>query len=269
MVDVFSKVTDAPLPVLEAIMNALEIRGAYPQQRAMVHAYLSDAALPLGARVLEIGCGTGAVTRTLATWRGVTEAIGVDPSPVFVARARQLAQGLQRVTFETADGRSLPFPGPAFHAVVLHTTLCHVPEPDALLKEAVRVLHPSGCLVVFDGDYATATLATRADDPLNVCADSFREHFVHDPWLVRRLRQLIRATGLSIESVRSHGYVEAGTPGFMLASWVDLGADALVTSARMRPEEAAALKAEARRRGATGEYFGHIAYMSVIARKRA
>lgn len=269
MPDVYSKVTDAPPQVLDGLMTALEIRGADPQQRAMVHAYLSDSALPHGARVLEIGCGTGAVTRTLATWPGVAEAIGVDPSPTFVARARELAQGLSTLTFGVADGRSLSFADAAFDAVVLHTTLCHVPEPDAMLREAVRVLRPAGCLVVFDGDYATATLATRAGDPLNVCADSFREHFVHDAWLVRRLPALVRAAGLHIESVRSHGYVEAGTPGFMLASWVDLGADALAASGRIGPDEAAALKAEARRRVTTGEYFGHIAYMSVVARKPA
>jgi spermidine synthase len=36
----------------------------------MLHTYLTDAALPQGARVLEVGCGTGAVTRVLATWPG-------------------------------------------------------------------------------------------------------------------------------------------------------------------------------------------------------
>ena len=43
-----------------------------------------------GARILEVGCGTGAVTRVLAAWPGVVEAVGVDPSPVFVAKAREL-----------------------------------------------------------------------------------------------------------------------------------------------------------------------------------
>jgi hypothetical protein len=47
----------------------------------------------------------------------------------------------------------------------------------------------------------------------------------------------------------------------MLPSWVDLGADALVASGRIGADMAAALKAEARRRIASGEYYGHIAYM--------
>jgi hypothetical protein len=90
---------------------------------------------------------------------------------------------------------------------------------------------------------------------------------VHDPWLARRLPALVRAAGLGVASVRSHGYVESGAPGFMLQSWVTLGAQALVTSGRARAEEAAALEAEARRRVASGEYFGHIAYLSLVARK--
>ena len=45
------------------------------------------------------------------------------------------------------------------------------------------------------------------------------------------------------------------------------GADALVSSGRIGAAMAAALKAEARRRVASGEYFGHIAYMSCVAHK--
>jgi SAM-dependent methyltransferase len=269
MPDVYAKVRDAHPRVLEHLMTALELRAADPQQRAMLLAYLTDATFPEAARVLEVGCGTGPVTRVLATWPGVGLAIGVDPSPVFVAQARRLAGGLATAVFEQADGRSLPFGDGTVDAIVFHTTLCHVPEPDGMLCEATRVLRPGGCVALFDGDYVTGTLATGPGDPLDACAEAFREHFVHDPWLVRRLPALVRAAGLQPQCVRSHAYVETSEPGFMLPSWVDLGADALVASGRIGPDAAAALKAEARRRLADGVYFGHIAYLSLVARKPA
>jgi ubiquinone/menaquinone biosynthesis C-methylase UbiE len=266
MPDVYTRVTEAPVSILESLMSALELRAADPQLRAMLVTYLTDASLAEGARVLEVGCGSGVVTRTIATWPGVAAAVGVDPSPVLVARARELARDIASLSFQTADGRSLPFPEASFDAVVFHTTLCHVPEPQLMLAEAVRVLRPNGCVAIFEGDYAGATLATRAGDRLDACAEAFREGFVHDPWVARRLPALVRAAGLRVESIRSHGYVEALAPGFMLGSWVDMGADALAATGRVEPSAAAELKAEARRRIDSGEFFGHIAYLSVVAR---
>ena len=50
----------------EQLGNAMELRAVDPQQQAMLAAYLDDLALPSGGRLLEIGCGTGAIARVLA-----------------------------------------------------------------------------------------------------------------------------------------------------------------------------------------------------------
>ena len=122
MPDVYTTITEAPPALLERMMTGLELRAADPQQRAMLDTYLTDAAIPQNAHVLEVGCGTGAVTRVLAAWPGVAAAVGVDPSPAFVAKARALGAGQATLTFEEADGRALPFASHTFDLVVFHTT---------------------------------------------------------------------------------------------------------------------------------------------------
>jgi ubiquinone/menaquinone biosynthesis C-methylase UbiE len=264
--DIYAAITDASPEVQERLADVIELRFADPRHQAMLRAYLDDIEFPDEANVLEIGCGTGAVTRTLAEWPGVATAVGIDPSPVFIARARALAESIPNASFEQGDGRLLRFDAETFDVVVLHTTLCHVPEPARLLAEAFRALRRRGWIAVFDGDYATATVATSHFDPLQACVESFRHNFVNDAWLVRRLPQLVEAQGFDVMPMRSHGYVEAPEGAYML-TWIDRGADALVQSGVIAMDHAEAMKAEARRRSASGTWFGHIAYASVLGRK--
>jgi ubiquinone/menaquinone biosynthesis C-methylase UbiE len=226
--------------------------------------YLGDIAFPEGASVLEVGCGTGAVTRELATWPGVAEVTGIDPSPTFLATAQRLDPPAN-VCFMEGDARALDFQDRSVDAVVFHTTLCHVPGPHLALAEAARVLRPGGWLAVFDGDYATTTVALHPSDPLQACAAAFVEFSVHDPWLVRRLPGLLEQAGFEPVRMRSYGYVETRDARYT-PTIVDRGADALVDAGRIGEDTATALKAEARRRIAEGRFFGHVAYASLAAR---
>ena len=267
MPDPYASIDRADQTLQQRLADVLELRAADPQQRAMLQAYLSELALPRGARALEVGCGTGAVSRVLAEMPGIGDVVGVDPSPVFVDRARELGHGRARLSFQTGDGRSLPFPDGSFDLVVFHTTLCHVADPEGALREAHRVLRADGWLAVFDGDYMTITVATSAFDPLQRAVDAMVANFVQNPWLMRRVRKLTEAIGFSVTSLRSHGYTQTDDPQYMLTI-VDRGADLLAGARDVGAEQAAALKAEARRRAAASEFFGHISFVSLIARKR-
>jgi ubiquinone/menaquinone biosynthesis C-methylase UbiE len=268
MPDIYATITEVGLEIQERLVDVLEMRVNDPRQRAMWENYLSQVNFPPGAKVLEIGCGTGAVSRMLAQWPGVAQVLGVDPSPVFIAKARALAQGIPNLSFKESDGRSVALDEDTFDVVVVHQALSHVPQPEQLLAEAFRVLRPSGWLAVFDGDYATATIAMAERDPLEACVHAFRTNFVHDPWIVRRLPQLIQTAGFEVMPMHSHGYVEAPEGAYML-TWIDRGADVLLHTGRISQETAEALKAEARRRSAAKAWFGHIAFASVLGQKLA
>ena len=151
--------------------------------------------------------------------------------------------------------------------MVFDSTLSHLPGPEGALSEAFRVLHPRGRLGVFDGDYATTTVALGADDPLQTRVDAMLAGSVHDRWIVRRLPALARAAGFEIERFQSHGFVE--TEGGYMITIIDRGADILHELGQVGDDTASALKTEARRRVDEGMFFGHIAYGSLVARKPA
>jgi ubiquinone/menaquinone biosynthesis C-methylase UbiE len=152
------------------------LRASDEQQRAIVDAYLADLSIAASARVQDVGCGTGFVTRAAAHLPGVVEAVGVDLSPIFIAKARELSLGIENVAFLEADARALPFTDPEFDVVVFHTTLTHVPEPDRALAEAFRVLRPGGTVAICDGDYSTISVANGEWDPLHACVETAKTH---------------------------------------------------------------------------------------------
>lgn len=263
--DVWASVSELEPAMQDRLADVLETRGANPRQQEMRHAFLADIELPSEARVLDVGCGTGVLTRQLGRMPGVHSVVGIDPAASLLARARALAHDLANVHFQEADARSLPFDDDAFDVVVFDSTLSHVPGPGRALAEAFRVLRPSGQLAAFDGDYATATVALGDHDPVQACVDAMMASSVSDRWLVRRLPELARAQGFAVVSFRSYGFVEISGGEYML-SVVDRGADLLFSRGEIGADCAAALKSEARRRIETGTFFGHIAYASLLAR---
>lgn len=243
------------------LADRLEIRGADPRQHVLWRDFLARPAYAPGSHVLEVGCGTGIITERIAALPGVSKADGVDPSPFFVERARRRAPHLH---FEVADGRSLPFADASYDGVVLATALCHIPGPEVALAEAFRVLRPGGSLLVYDGDYATATVALAPHDPLQRCVDAAVAAMVYDPWIMRRLIPLVAAIGFEPGSMRSHGYLELDEPVYM-PTLVTAGADRLAADGVISTATAAALKTEVADRAATDRFFGHIAYASLLA----
>jgi SAM-dependent methyltransferase len=92
-------------------------------------------------KVLEIGCGAGAITRAIKTYRPDLDVFGSDVSRRAIQTARRNPGG---VTFEVGNAYDLPFVNHCFSAVVTFDLLEHLEEPRLAIDEAWRLLEPGG-----------------------------------------------------------------------------------------------------------------------------
>lgn len=112
----------------------------------------SRVGLMPGKRVLDAGCGAGAGAVWLARELGA-RVVGVNLSPSQIYRARRLthARGVSdRVSFERQDFTATTFPDGSFDVVWAQESACHVRDKESFLREASRLLKPSGRIVVAD-----------------------------------------------------------------------------------------------------------------------
>jgi phosphatidylethanolamine/phosphatidyl-N-methylethanolamine N-methyltransferase len=103
--------------------------------------------LPAGARVLELGVGTGL---SLAAYPAGAEVVGIDYSEAMLeeARKRVVRSGLRNVRLERMSACELGFPDDSFDFVLAFHVVTVVPDSEALMREALRVLRPGGRLVI-------------------------------------------------------------------------------------------------------------------------
>ncbi|GAA2271024.1 hypothetical protein GCM10010149_10630 [Nonomuraea roseoviolacea subsp. roseoviolacea] len=123
---------------------------AYLGGRRAAFTRVATAARPrAGDRVLDVGCGTGYLSRILApvvTPSG--HVTGLDPSPAMIEYATRHAPA--NCTYVTGEGQDLPFPDGSFDLVVSSLAVHHIPveaRPEAL-RQMLRVLRPGGRLLI-------------------------------------------------------------------------------------------------------------------------
>ncbi len=113
---------------------------------------LADVAgVRAGQRVLDVGCGPGALTAELVRRVGASAVEAVDPSEPFVAAARARNPGVD-VRLASAD--DLPYPDESFDATLAQLVVHFMPDPVAGLTEMARVTRPGGVVAACVWDHA-------------------------------------------------------------------------------------------------------------------
>lgn len=106
-----------------------------------------------GKRVLDIGCGSGGITASLAADYGAGEVVGIDVEALVCQTARDLVarRGVaDRVTIEQVSPGPLPFPDGSFDIVFSKDSIVHIADKETLAADVFRVLRPGGWFVASD-----------------------------------------------------------------------------------------------------------------------
>jgi ubiquinone/menaquinone biosynthesis C-methylase UbiE len=96
-----------------------------------------------GGRVLDVGCGTGALVRTVVGMTRQTEIVGIDPVQPFIEYARTRCTDA-RVTFDRGNALDLPYPAASFGHTLSLLVLMFIPHHEKAAHEMRRVTRPGG-----------------------------------------------------------------------------------------------------------------------------
>jgi phosphatidylethanolamine/phosphatidyl-N-methylethanolamine N-methyltransferase len=153
---------------------------------------IEDLEIPAGAKVLEVGAGTGTSFPAYPTHCEIT---GVDLAPDMLARARRKIEenGWTHLKVMEMNALDLKFPDDTFDYVMAFHVVTVVPDPVRMIAEAKRVCKPGGKIVIvnhFTSDKRFLGSLTQALDPIT-------------RWLGWRtdlkLKPFIKATELNVE----------------------------------------------------------------------
>ena len=211
-------IKDADAARARDLAGRLELRAKAADEVEVRETYLGLLRVTAGEDVLDVGCGSGVVTREIARrvgHRGL--AVGLDLSPALLGVARELAHEADlgdRIEFREGSVLQLPFPNSSFDSVLCATVLSHVPGGATAVPELARVLRPGGRLGVFDID-TDMTAFTHPDRVLTrriIAAAS--DATAVDGWLARRMPSLFEQAGLEDVHVRAFFPLETDPQSF-------------------------------------------------------
>jgi protein-L-isoaspartate O-methyltransferase len=224
--------------------EALRLRD---QANALVDLLHLDTIYPDGSTVLEVGCGVGAQTVTLARRSPGALITAIDRSASSLAEAeRRVAKaGLHNVTFVEADLFTLPFAAASFDHVFVCFVLEHLTDPAAALRSLARLVRPGGSVTVIEGDHGSIVFHPDDADARAAIASqiALQQDGGGDALIGRRLYPLLSEAGFTGVSVSPRMvYVDGSRPGladmFTRRTFTAMIAgvrERVVTSRRMEP----------------------------------
>jgi ubiquinone/menaquinone biosynthesis C-methylase UbiE len=220
-----------------------------------------------GARVLDVGCGAGEVCVELAARVGSAGRVaGVDPSAAMIEAARQRTAGVAPpIDLREASIYALPFADASFDAVRAERVFQHLDDPDAGLREMIRVTRPGGRVMVIDPDHSQGGLGLDDPDDRQVYQASVRAllAMIVNPCSGTRLRAAFVRAGLVQVSqvVRSF---EIEYTDYARAVFLAERLDHAIAAGEITAAAATRFTSNLAARAARGEFFANAIGYSVV-----
>ena len=197
--------------------DAHESQRLQDQARSVVDLLHGDTRYPPGSVVLEVACGTGAQTVSLARNNPDTRFVSFDRSATSLAeaRARVRVAELPNVEFHQEDLFALPFAERSFDHLFVCFVLEHLVQPLEALVTLGRYLKRGGSITVFEGDHGSAyfhpesAIARRAI----ACQVDLQRRIGGDACIGRQLYPLLVSAGYTAPRVSPRMvYVDSSRP---------------------------------------------------------
>jgi len=160
-------------------------------------------------KILEIGCGTGALTRAVLEEFPGVKLVSVDISSQAVENARHRYSTYLNVIFEKADATALPYAADSFDAVVGNSILHHLPV-EAAMKESLRVLKSEGMILFSEPNMLNPQIAVEKNVPfIKKALQNSDDETAFFRW---KLKNLLIRTGFEAVSVEPFDFLHPAVP---------------------------------------------------------
>jgi ubiquinone/menaquinone biosynthesis C-methylase UbiE len=254
----------------------LDYQDALPSARRLRDWAIETAAVQAGDHVVDLGSGTGTMSRQLASLvapvasAGVSagQVIGIEPNPHLraIAVSRAKAAGVSNVSFVDGFAGALLFDGSTIDFVWCERVLQHLADPQSAINDIARVLRPGGRAVLLDSDYGTR-IVSDLDPDLAAAFSRASLGPIANPYAARHIPAQIHAAGLELEP-------DIGSSAFVFSSEMLLrsrvlsrDADDAVESGGLTREVADAVVCAVHDAAERGLAFAAITVFGFVARK--
>ncbi|MES9988282.1 MAG: methyltransferase domain-containing protein [Candidatus Thiodiazotropha endolucinida] len=263
-------VNDLGDEAVERLISRLESRAKDSVFTSLIDKYSSRLLLTDPAKVLEVGCGTGAMIRSFVRSKNFNgHAVGVDQSGSFINAAKSFARHEHlenRLQFQIGDAHNLDFPSASFDTVIANTLISHVSDPARVLEEMARVVWPGGTIAVFDGDYASLTYAFPDHDFGRQMDSALATASFNNPRVMRDLPRMLDTYGLQLVSAWGDAVVEIGE-GSYFKSFAETYAPYVTISGLMAENDVDSWLSTQRETMKSGTFFASCNYYTYLLRR--